>query len=134
MNIEVLVFYEGCRALNQSLVDRMSLVVDVSLPTADVMLERVMRVTGATDECEVIKMVGVANKLATYCKENHITDGCVGMRSLIDWVMSAEITENPYESALTTIISKATVDEDERRNLIETILEEVYPNPEEVAA
>ncbi len=128
------VSYEGCRALNQSLVDRMSLVVDVSLPMFDVMLERVMRVTGATNEYEVTKMVSVANKLATYCKENHITDGCVGMRSLIDWVMSAEITGDPHESALTTIISKATVDEDERRHLVETILEEVYPNPEEVAA
>ena len=38
--------YEGCRGMNQSVIDRMSLVRDVELPTPEVMVERAMSVTG----------------------------------------------------------------------------------------
>ena len=96
------VSYEGCRAMNQSVVDRMSLVKDIELPSPEVMAQRVMAVTGATDEYRVCQMVEVVNDLATYCRKNSITDGTVGMRSLIDWVTSTEISGDPYTSALDT--------------------------------
>lgn len=32
--------YEGCRGMNQSVIDRMSLVRDVELPTPEVMVQR----------------------------------------------------------------------------------------------
>lgn len=127
------VSYEGCRNLNQSMVDRMNLVVDIETPTPEVMIERVMNITGATDEYQISQMVDVVTKLAIHCRENHITDGCVGMRSLIDWVMSTEITGDPYESALSTIISKATTDELEQRDLIESVLEQTYMPKEAIA-
>lgn len=120
------VSYEGCRGMNQSVVDRMSLVKDIQLPTPEVMAQRVMAVTGATDEYKVAQMVQVVNDLADYCRKNGITDGTVGMRSLIDWVTSAEISGNPYTSALDTIISKATTDEEDREALITSILDPVF--------
>ena len=120
------VSYEGCRTLNQSVVDRMSLVKDIKLPSPEVMAQRVMAVTGATDEYKVAQMVQVVNDLADYCRKNGITDGTVGMRSLIDWVTSAEISGNPYTSAMDTIISKATADEEDREALITSILDPVY--------
>lgn len=120
------VSYEGCRTLNQSVVDRMSLVKDIQLPSPEVMAQRVMAVTGATDEYKVAQMVQVVNDLADYCRKNGITDGTVGMRGLIDWVTSAEISGNPYTSALDTIISKATADEEDREALITSILDPVF--------
>mgnify|MGYP006882868280 FL=1 len=48
------------------------------------------------------------------------------MRSLIDWIISTEITGDPYASALYTIISKATADEDDRQALINTVLEPIF--------
>ena len=120
------VSYEGCRTLNQSVVDRMSLVKDIQLPSPEVMAQRVMAVTGATDEYQVCQMVQVTNDLADYCRKNGITDGTVGMRSLIDWVTSAEISGNPYTAALDTIISKATVDEEDREALITSVLDPVF--------
>lgn len=120
------VSYEGCRTLNQSVVDRMSLVKDIQLPSPEVMAQRVMAVTGATDEYQVCQMVQVVNDLADYCRKNGITDGTVGMRSLIDWVTSAEISGDPYASALDTIISKATADEEDREALITSILDPVF--------
>ena len=118
--------YEGCRGMNQSVLDRMSLVRDVELPSPEVMAQRAMSVTGATDEYEVSKMVQVVNDLAEYCRKNSITDGSYGMRSLIDWIISSEITGDIYESALYTIISKATADELDREALISTVLEPIF--------
>ena len=118
--------YEGCRDINQSVLDRMSLARDVELPTPEVMVQRAMSVTGATDEYMVSQMVSVVNDMAEYCRKNSITDGNVGMRSLIDWIISTEITGDPYESALYTIISKATSDEEDREALVSTALEPIF--------
>jgi len=118
--------YEGCRGLNQSVIDRMSLIKDIELPTPEVMVQRAMSVTGATDEHLVSQMVNVVNSMAEYCKKNSILDGSVGMRSLIDWIISAEITGDVYKSALSTIVSKATSDEDARMALITNTLEQEF--------
>ena len=120
------VSYEGCRGLNQSVVDRMSLVRDIELPSPEVMVERAMNVTGATDEYQVSQMVQVVNDMADYCRKNSITDGAVGMRSLLDWIVSTEITGDPYRSALYTVISKATSDENDREALISAVLEPIF--------
>ena len=120
------VSYEGCRGMNQSIIDRMNLVRDVELPEPEVMVQRAMSVTGAADEYEVSEMVKVVDSMAKYCRTRGISDGNVGMRSLIDWIMSSMVTENPYESALYTIISKATSDENDRYALIENVLEPVF--------
>ena len=120
------VSYEGCRSMNQSVVDRMSLVKDIELPEPEVMVQRAMAVTGCADEYLVSQMVQVVNDMADYCRKNSITDGACGMRSLIDWVISAEISGDPYLSAKYTVISKATADEEDREALISTILDPMF--------
>lgn len=120
------VSYEGCRQMNQSVVDRMSLVKDIELPEPEVMVQRAMAVTGCADEYLVSQMVQVVSDMADYCRKNSITDGACGMRSLIDWVISAEISGDPYLSAKYTVISKATADEEDREALITTILDPMF--------
>ena len=120
------VSYEGCRQMNQSVVDRMSLVKDIELPEPEVMVQRAMAVTGCADEYLVSQMVQVVNDMSDYCRKNSITDGACGMRSLIDWVISAEISGDPYLSAKYTVISKATADEEDREALITTILDPMF--------
>lgn len=71
------VTYEGCRGLNQSVIDRMSLVRDVELPSNEIMAERAMNVTGATDEVMVSQMVQVVTDMADFCRKNGISDGSV---------------------------------------------------------
>lgn len=127
--------YEGCRGMNQSVLDRMSLVQDVESPSPEIMLQRAMSVTGATDEYQVGQMVQVVNDIAEYCRNHGVTDGSYGMRSLIDWIISSEITNNVYESALYTVISKATSDEMEREALISSVLEPIFaPSRKRVTA
>ena len=120
------VSYEGCRSMNQSVVDRMSLVKDIELSEPEVMVQRAMAVTGCADEYLVSQMVQVVNDMADYCRKNSITDGACGMRSLIDWVISAEISGDPYLSAKYTVIRKATADEEDREALITTILDPMF--------
>ncbi len=121
--------YEGCRSLNQSTVDRMSLVKDIELPTSEVMVQRAMAVTGETDEYRVSQMVQVVCDMAEYCRKNSITDGNVGMRSLLDWIVSSEVMGDVYTAALSTVVSKATADEADRASLITTVLEPIFAPP-----
>lgn len=120
------VSYEGCRAMNQSVTDRMSLIEDIELPSPDVMLRRAVAVTGCTDEYMVARMVQVVCDISDYCRKNNITEGSSGMRGLIDWVTSAEISGDPYRSALCTVISRAAPDEEDREALISAVLEPMF--------
>ncbi len=118
--------YEGCRGMNQSVIDRMNLVADIEMPTPAVMVQRAMSVTGEDDASMVSNMVQVVNDMAEHCRKNGITDGSVGMRGLIDWIESTEITGDPYTSALFTVVSKATSNEDDRLALITSVLEPYF--------
>ena len=120
------VSYEGCRGVNQSVLDRMNLTQDIELPSPEIMAQRAMSITGCEDDILVGRMVQVVTDMADYCRKNGISDGNCGMRSLIDWIMSTEITGDPYNSALYTIVSKATADEEDRAELIATVLEPIF--------
>ena len=118
--------YEGCRPLNQSVLDRMDLIMDIPLPDEATMCQRAMSVTGCEDEIMVTHMVKVVADMADYCQKNGVTDGNVGMRGLIDWIISTKCTGNPYRSALDTVISRATADEEEQATLIASYLEPYF--------
>jgi hypothetical protein len=104
----------------------MSLVLDIELPPPEVMTQRAMSVTGCEDDYLVSQMVQVVSEMADFCRKNAITDGSVGMRSLIDWIISTEITGDAHESALCTLISKATADEEDRERIIVSVLEPIF--------
>lgn len=114
--------YEGCRAINESVADRMNMSFDIELPSQEIMTQRVMAITGAEDEDQVINMVKTVDEMAEYCKTHYITGGTVGMRSLIDWINSSMVTKDPYRSALNTVIAKATSDKDDQEALITAVL------------
>lgn len=123
------VTYEGCRPLNQSVLDRMNMIKDIPMPSAAIMAQRAMSVTGCEDDYLVSQMVQVITDMANYCQTHGVSDGNVGMRSLIDWLISFDCTGNAYQSALDTIVSKATADEEEQQVLITSYLEPYFaPN------
>jgi len=120
------VTYEGCRPLNQSVIDRMSLIKDIAMPSAEIMAQRAMSVTGCEDDYLVSQMVHVIMSMADYCQNYGIVDGNVGMRGLIDWITSYGCTGNPYESALDTIISRATANDEDQQALIAAHLDPYF--------
>ena len=82
--------------------------------------------TGAEDEYQVAQMVQVVCDMADFCQKNGVMDGVVGMRSLLDWVLSAQISGDPYTSALDTVVSKAAADPEDREALITSVLDPVF--------
>lgn len=82
--------------------------------------------TGAEDEYQVAQMVQVVCNMADFCRKNGVMDGVVGMRSLPDWVLSAQISGDPYTSALDTVVSKAAADPEDREALITSVLDPVF--------
>ena len=115
--------YEGCRGMNQSATDRMSLIHEIDMPTPEIMAQRAVKITGFEDEYMVEQMARVINDLDAYCRSNGITDGSVGMRGLLDWVLSTKITDNPYESAKSTIVGKAASNAEDQDAILTAIIE-----------
>ena len=118
--------YSGCRDMNQSVISRMDLIYDMEAPDLNTMVKRVMNVTGFTDEQEATKMAIVVRDVAERCRQTMITDGSCGMREFKSWVLSTMVTHDPYGSALSTIISSASADPDNRAELISSCLEPQY--------
>ena len=110
----------------QSVISRMDLIYDMEAPDLNTMVKRVMNVTGFTDEQEATKMAIVVRDVAERCRQTMITDGSCGMREFKSWVLSTMVTHDPYESALSTIISSASADPDNRAELISSCLEPQY--------
>lgn len=69
------VSYEGCRGVNQSVLDRMNLTQDIELPEPEIMAQRAMSITGCEDDVLVGRMVQVVCDMADYCRKNGISDG-----------------------------------------------------------
>ena len=118
--------YEGCRPLNQSILSRLELKYEMEAPNLATMVQRIMKITGFTDEQEATKMAKVVRDSDERCRQTMILDGCCGMREFKAWVLSTMITKDPYESALSTIISSASADPDNQADLISTCLEQQY--------
>lgn len=118
--------YAGCKGMNQSVLSRMNLIMDIDEPDEDTLVERVIGVTGCTDKSAVTTMAQIVRSISEYCRQNLITDGCCGVRELISWVQSYMICGNIQEAAKITVISSISADIDSReevkKSCIDTIL------------
>lgn len=117
--------YAGCRPMNQSVISRMNLVIDMDEPDEDTMIERVLAITGCSDKKSVRTMAQIVRSIAQYCQDNLITDGCCGIRELIAWVQSFMICGDLMEAAHYTILSSVTADTESRLEIEGSCLETV---------
>ena len=109
--------YEGCRTLNQAVVDRMSLIYDVTIPNEKELFTRTRNKTGLKDEEVLRKMVKVVLMIGDYLKNQGITGSC-GPRALNDWARSYLITGDVAKACINTVINKAVDDPDDKEALI----------------
>lgn len=120
------VAYEGCRAINQSVTDRMSLIFDIPNPNLESMVTRALKATGCTDEKMVRKMAQCVLDIEAHCKGKYITDGSVGVRGLLDWVNSYMVTKDALKSAEITVLSKATANPEDRESILNSCIATVF--------
>lgn len=118
--------YAGCRGMNQSIISRMNLVIDLNEPDVDTLVKRVQGITGCKDTSTVKTMAQIVHSIHEYCHDAAITDGCCGVRELISWVQSYMICNNIAEAAKYTILSCASSDascrEEIKASCMDTIL------------
>ena len=118
--------YAGCRDMNQSIISRMNLVMDIDTPDADVMAKRVMGLTGCTDQTAVMSMADAIKEIAEHCRETMITDGSCGVRELISWVQSYMVCGSILEAAKYTVLSSVSSDAENRAEILSTCLAQKF--------
>ena len=115
--------YAGCKAMNQSVISRMNLVMDMDEPDADTLTKRVTGITGCTDHSMVKRMAETIKEISERCRETMITDGCCGVRELISWVQSYMICGDPMESARYTVLASVSSDPENRMEIENTCIQ-----------
>jgi len=118
--------YAGCKDLNQSVISRMNLVIDIDKLDPDTMAERACGPTGCTDFTIVRRMAETVDAIATRCRELMITDGSCGMRELISWVQSFMVCNDEMEAARHTVLSSVSADPENRMEIYNTCLAPLY--------
>lgn len=118
--------YEGTRGMNQSILSRMQLKVDMKEPDEMTMVERVIKVSGCTEKRIVRKMVKCIRNMAEKCQTMMVTDGSCGMRELISWAQSYLVLQDPIEAAKFTVIPSATADEETQAELKSACLDPLF--------
>lgn len=98
--------YEGCRPLNQSVLDRFPIKLDINMPNDNEMVERISKV------CECNNIVFIKNALNLYTATvKYLADqgynGVLGIRVLYDWVIASLVEEDMQEAAEYTLLTSA---------------------------
>lgn len=116
--------YFGCDNLNQSVISRVHIKEEVSLPDIEIMARRAMSNTGYMDLELAKKMAKVVNDAQSYCAKNGITDGVCDQRALNAWMATICIDgmSRAYENCIKTVINKASDDKEDRKALEDGIL------------
>ena len=118
--------YAGCRDMNQSVISRMNLILDVETPDVDTLAERTMLVTGCTDKTMVTDMATAVQEISERCRETMINDGSCGVRELISWVQSYMVCGNALEAAKYTVLSSVSSDPENRADILSSCLEQKF--------
>lgn len=120
--------YEGCHALNQSVLSRMDFILDMEEPDTNTLIERVSNITGFEERAKISIMAKIVHSIQQHCRMNMIDDGCCGVRELISWVQSYMICNDMMEAAKYTILPSVSADEENQEEIITTCLDPVL-NP-----
>ncbi len=116
---------EGTRNINQAWISRCQLIVDMNEPSDEELAERVRLATGFRAEdypnIDLAKFIDAYRQLRETAAKKHMTDGDLGPRQLVNWLLSTMITGDPVVSASMTVIPSATARERGQRELTEKI-------------
>ncbi len=117
--------YEGCKNMNQSIISRMDLVVDMKEPDKETLISRVGKITSCTDKAKLEQMADIVLSIQERCRMNMIDDGSCGVREFINWVQSYMVCGDILEAAKYTILSSVSSDEENREDIYSTCIEPI---------
>ena len=110
--------YEGCRQINQSVIDRF-LVYHIDELSVEEMCSRAMSASGLTDKVVALEMTKFVKEVAEQMARTGVDDGVCGMRSLITWMTLVACGQDIKKSCETAVINKTSFDREIRDSLRE---------------
>lgn len=117
--------YNGCRNMNQSVIDRSNALYVMEEPSTEGMTSRAMLLSGNTDFDMVFEMAEIIKDVAETMKKYSIEDGVCGQRSLANWAAAARFM-SPYDAFMNCVLSKTSMDEESREALKKRIDESSF--------
>lgn len=118
--------YNSCNELDPSVIRRIQYIIDSTELPKNVAIKRIMYNTGVADKHLVTSMYDVWSKVLAHCKDNDLTaaGGSVTIEELERWVQMVSIsgTDKMQEMCQRCVISKATTDYDEQRNILTSVV------------
>lgn len=118
--------YEGCGKIQQSVLSRMDIVMQIENPSTEELVERTKAKTGFAAKTLLAKMANVVQEINEFCKASDIRDGVCGPRELKNWAQEAilrQMEEDGSETPLESSVISA---------LFPTLLSKVSQSPEDI--
>ena len=138
--------YEGCRALQQSVLSRINDIREIPTPDEDVLYERAKSNTGFKDKTILKLMAKIIVNIKDICRNEDITDGVCGTRELQSWAKKAMLFQkrrddqyNKIErdvvmgAAFPTVINHVSQNPEDREKIITECFAREF-TPDEIAA
>lgn len=115
----------SCRPVDPSVLRRMAFVIDsYDLPKEQV-IERVIYNTKFPDKAMLESMYNVWNEVQIFCRDHEIVEGSISVTEIEMWAQAvmADGMENVRENCIDCVVSKATSDIDEQKQIISSVLQ-----------
>jgi len=104
------VAYEGTRALNKAVKSRMTLKGVFELPDDDTLVRRVADNSGLSDRLMIRKMLKAMHAVREILEKAGETNGVCSVREVQAWAQAEAILNDPFRSAMSTIVPSASDD------------------------
>ena len=121
--------YEGTRQLNEAIRSRFGFFVNKKAPSREEIAHIVKWNSGLDDQKTIFKMIQAMENMQQSLLEETGTDMGFGLRQLINWAVSAKVTDDIYTSGLATMVG--FVDDEEIQAILRHSLDNVVINPAE---
>lgn len=119
--------YASCRPIDPSVLRRMAYIIDSYDMPKESVIERVVYNTGFDDLDLLDKMYDLWARIAEFCKEHEITDGCVSVTELEMWcqalLVEGRTVDRLKETCKRCVIAKATNVKDEQDEIISGVVD-----------
>lgn len=122
--------YAGCRNFNESVLSRVQFVQHRKDMTVEQMVQRASRRTGFTDMELLREMAEISLEIRRHIHEEEIQGGLCDYREYEGWIWSFVAKGNILDAAQDTIVGKASMDSEDREEIMEIY---VRPHFEEAA-
>lgn len=118
--------YEGCRSLNESVLDRFPMKFNVEMPETASLIERASKITGLKNTTTISNCMAVLNEIREYLLSQGCGIGNVGPRTFYDWLDAVEMGYSELEAAEFTVLTSASDDEEIKDYIRTNILEVAF--------